>query len=463
MQSRRAFIRNIGLALPAFTLAGSLLSSCGNKQVESPKKRIKIGIIGAGISGLHAAYLLHLDQRYEIEILEASDRIGGRIRSDKQLFGLCPVEIGASNIYGNGGEWYNIASRNGLKRLDGLESTYFIGNSDYNDDEIESDSDFIRMKSTLDKMKYSPSSNDLSIDAFCHMEGVPERVKFILKAQTEQVLGTDIDRASLNYSQAEALSRLNAEQYKGVNFDSAIYDQYKSILPYVNNNIKINGIDYSGDKVIVKDHLQQSHTYDRVIVTVPLSILKIQEGKANHIHFNPQLPPSKIEAMNNLGMDAGIKVFLKLNKRFWQQDTGSVYLDAMIGKYDLVYSDDLNQTYVLSALVTGKAAESDLGMKNDREIVDSIKSDWKKLLGDAYSDIITDHKIVNWSNDPNIGGCFSYHKVGTDYNVREVLAASINNKLFFAGEACHTENKSGTVEGAIETAIKTVKQIQQLA
>lgn len=463
MQSRRAFIKNIGLALPAFTLAGSLLTSCGSKKGESPNKRIKIGIIGAGISGLHAAYLLHFDQHYEIEVLEASDRIGGRIQSEKSLFGLCPAEIGASNIYTRGGEWYNAASINGLKRIDGIESTYFIGQSDYNDNEIETDSDYIRMKSTLDKMKHSTSSDDVSIDAFCDMEGVPERVKFILKAQTEQLLGTNIERASLNYSQSEALSRLNTEQYKGANLESVIFDKYKSILPFVSNNIKINSIDYTGDKVVVTDHLQQKYFYDRVIVTVPLSILKIQEGKANHIQFIPKLPNSKIEAMNKLGMDGGYKIFLRLNKRFWKQDTGAVYLDAAISKYDVIFSDDSKQEYVISALVTGKTAESNLGMKNDREIIESIKSDWKQLLGTNYSDIIADHKIVNWSNDSNIGGCFSYHKVGTEYNVRQVLSESINNKLFFAGEACNTENKSGTVEGAIETAIKTVKAIQILA
>src|SRR5688572_8394893 len=112
MQTRRDFIKNAALALPAFSLASVLLSSCNKKENNGPRK--KIGIIGAGISGLHAAYLLHNYDQYDIEVLEAGDTIGGRIQSSEYAFNTCNIELGASTIYGKN-SWFDIVKYNDPK------------------------------------------------------------------------------------------------------------------------------------------------------------------------------------------------------------------------------------------------------------------------------------------------------------------------------------------------------------
>ena len=128
MQSRRSFIKNIALAIPAMSMASVMLSSCSKKDELPRKTRKRIGIIGAGISGLHAAMLLHENPQFDIEILEAGDRIGGRIHSMDNAFGMGNVELGASEIYGTNNAWYGIVTRSqtALVASQGA-STYVIG------------------------------------------------------------------------------------------------------------------------------------------------------------------------------------------------------------------------------------------------------------------------------------------------------------------------------------------------
>ena len=64
-------------------------------------KKNKVLVIGAGISGLAAAKNLN-DSGYDVTILEAKDRIGGRLYTDRSL-GV-PLEVGANWIHDNNPE-----------------------------------------------------------------------------------------------------------------------------------------------------------------------------------------------------------------------------------------------------------------------------------------------------------------------------------------------------------------------
>ena len=65
---------------------------------------------------------------------------------------------------------------------------------------------------------------------------------------------------------------------------------------------------------------------------------------------------------------------------------------------------------------------------------------------------ITDSAIHTWQ------GNRSYDAPGVG-NAREILASSVNNKIFFAGEATHTGGHHGTLHGAMETALRAVIEI----
>ena len=101
---RRNFVRLVALGLPA-----SLAAACGTSGPEqsattssaptpaSTERNADVLVVGAGIAGLRATEVLVAAGRRVI-VLEARDRLGGRIYTDRS-WGV-PVELGASWIHG---------------------------------------------------------------------------------------------------------------------------------------------------------------------------------------------------------------------------------------------------------------------------------------------------------------------------------------------------------------------------
>lgn len=107
---KRSFLKNIAIALPAISLAYILLSSCGDKPPSDFSRKMLIGIIRAGVSGLNSALLVNNFNKYEIYVLEVTDRIGGRVFSadSNNSISSKPLEDGPDLIYGNDNAWYEI-------------------------------------------------------------------------------------------------------------------------------------------------------------------------------------------------------------------------------------------------------------------------------------------------------------------------------------------------------------------
>ncbi|MEZ4805602.1 MAG: NAD(P)/FAD-dependent oxidoreductase [Bacteroidia bacterium] len=465
MLSRRHFLKNTVLAIPAYSLAGFLLSSCG-KQIISPRQNgKKIGIIGAGIAGLQAAKNLY-EQQYEVEIIEASDRIGGRIFTDSDKMQGFHVELGADSVYGEQNKWFQLLQGyTSIETTNHSPATYFINGLRYNQTEINNDSDYTKMLEKLKGMTSYQSGQDVSLSDYMQAQNIPERVKFIFSEISEDLIGTSVDRASLRLNSNEGIGKLNQikHQYPNVNLSKVVEKNYQSILPYVLNNTPIASINYSGDQVLVTDKNQVVRTYDKLIVTVPLSILKLQTHEANHIKFVPELPKEKQIAMESLGMDSGVRVLLAVNQMFWHAGAKTLYTGGKIGKFDILHEDEANQKHLLSATISGEFAEQHIDMMNEHELLAFIKNEWKDLIGEDAANSIVDHKFKFWSKDPYIQGTFSYFKVGGNENSRQILAKPIDNKVFFAGEAYNTGKNSGTVQGAMETADIVSKSILELS
>ncbi len=461
MQTRRDFIKNVTLALPAFSLAQVLLTSCNRKDKETGTDRKKIGIIGAGISGLHAALLLNSYNQYDIEILEAGDKIGGRIQSVEYAFNTCNIELGASNIYGHN-SWYDIVKHTGPKVIPFNPPASYVMDSELKSSvELNSESDYTFMLQKFNSMTSFVPTADMTIAQYISLSNVPERVRFIFEQKTEGFIGTSVDRASVAANKSEGIGKILEQQYAANtdSFSKIIRQHYAPILPMVSNNVPVTEIDYSGPKIKVTDARQSSRLFDKLIITVPLSILKLKSNQPCYIKFIPELPASKYEAMEYLGMDAGVKIFLKLNAKFWHQDAKTIYTNGKYGKFDIVSENNLTNTFVLSSTYFGKFAE-DLNNKSEQEIVDDIKHEWKNTISLAAANSICGQKVEFWSKNPYIQGAFSYHKVGGGMQFREELAKQVADKLFFAGEATNYAKQSGTVNGAIDTSVRVVEEVR---
>ncbi len=401
---------------------------------------------------------LLLSIRQAVEILEASDWVGGRILSltNTNFSSNNNIELGADVAIGaDNNAWLTIIEPYHPQRVENTTSkAYIIDEKIKKEEEMIQDADFRKMNSALNST-YAYASSDVSLEQFMENSDVPERVKSIYQSNIETFLGGSFDRVSILMANAEGLKSNKKDQYRlqNDNFSDILHKHYAPVLPLVRNNTPVTEINYAQDVIRVKDGNGVIHEYDKLIITVPLSILK-----DNDISFTPSLPASKTDAMDMLGMDDGVRIILKVNKAFWPANSSMLYSNGDAGVFTISQDQDNPDNYILSSLVKGKTAE-ELNNKSEANIVSDIQKDFSKVFGKSAGDAIVDSKIIFWSQLPYIKGTYSYHKVNGSMNNRKTLAAPINDKIFFAGEATNYSGNSGSIHGAIETSVRAANEV----
>jgi lysine-specific histone demethylase 1B len=209
----------------------------------------------------------------------------------------------------------------------------------------------------------------------------------------------------------------------------------------------VSKIDYSQSTILITDSNNNTFNADKVIITVPIPILKSAD-----IEFIPALPDEKITAFSKIGMDAGMKVFLKFSNKFFDQNIigGSVcaaYADDRIGK---AQNDN-----ILLAFIMGEQAEYLTSLGSDAAITSALIQELDIMYnGQASASFIASH-VENWTTNPYIKGAYSYSTIGMG-DARKIASQALSEKLYFAGEAMNTNGHHQTVHGAVETGYREV-------
>lgn len=236
--------------------------------------------------------------------------------------------------------------------------------------------------------------------------------------------------------------------------------RFDSVRDLVQLNTQVTSINASGEKIIITDANGGQVEANKVIVTVPLSILK-----KNVISFTPGLPTAMTSAMGKLGMDHSIRVLIDFKKNFWGATTGHLWGgSAFAGCYSSgLGRSEFNQT--LSITINGpKAVElSDQGSDMITTILnelDTIYAGQATLFVRRAFDTNEVLSIIkDWGKDEFIQGGFSYPLASATLADRESLGMVVQDKLFFAGEATDFTGDAGTINGALASAERVAEQV----
>ncbi len=355
----------------------------------------KVIIVGAGASGLAAAKKLE-EQGINYQILEATDKVGGRIQKDEN-FADFPIDLGA--------EWIH-ADKSILTELLGQPGT----------------------EPEMETILYQPLDIYVVEGSFYYQIPPVELETFYESYITEY-------------------------KFKNTTWFDYIHDNFATVVSdNIVFNASVNSIDYSGDKVVVTTVDGSEYIGDQVISTVSVGVLK-----SDAITFVPVLPVEKKEAIESVELLPGFKLCLKFSEKFYPD---IIIVDTPSGEktyYDMAYHKE-KEDQVLGLLTTGISAEEYYQLENPQAIVDAVLEELDAHLDGAASQYYTGEYILkDWGQQVSTLGTWPSNSANS--STIEALNAPLDGKVFFAGVSFDDKELRGSVQSAITSGYDVVDRV----
>jgi monoamine oxidase len=426
-------------------------------------------IIGAGMAGLAAAGDLGR-AGLSVCILEARDRIGGRVFTQRDPECGSAIELGAEFIHGKPREILNPLQTAGvtLHEVDGDNWCALEGR-------LTACNFFSDVDSILRAM--DDSLPDESFLAFLERSYGNPRTKKLQQAK-QRAIGyvsgfnaADPAKVGVHW----LVEEMRAEET--IQGDHAFRSQngYEDLLSIFRQQITGRGVEVRtativrsvnwrrGNVRVTVQCSQGPSTLDasRVLITLPLSLLKAPIGQLGAIQFIPALPQPKIAALDHLEMGKAIRLVLP-SPRTGRNLASLAFLFSRDEWFPTWWTTMPKKAPIITGWAPFRSAER-LSGQSDSFVVEKSLETLSNLLGPSAQELqslLEAAYFHDWQQDPFSMGAYSYGKVGAD-GAQHAMAAPLNNTLFFAGEATDTSGHNGTVHGAIASGHRAAAQILQ--
>ncbi|OED37179.1 amine oxidase [Chromatiales bacterium (ex Bugula neritina AB1)] len=225
------------------------------------------------------------------------------------------------------------------------------------------------------------------------------------------------------------------------------------ILDRITYNSQVMAIDYSGERIQVTDAAGTIRSADKVVVTAPIKILQRSD-----IDFIPALPESKTRVIENAKIWSGLKVFLEFDHQFYPtflsfsdsetRDGQRLYYDAAYGQY--------TTKNILGLFAVGMQAERYQAL-SDKDLLQQILRELDEVFDGVATRSYLQHVVQNWNDDPYAGA--AYLADVEDLSTSRVLSKSVDERVYFAGEAYTNFDDWGGVHAATRSAADAVNEL----
>jgi len=429
-------------------------------------------VIGAGIAGLEAAHRLKR-AGLSVCVLEARDRVGGRIETHHDPGWPAPIDMGAEFIHGRPPALLGALRASGIRARAMPERHQLFRHGRLIDgakrwkDALELTDDLGGEERTVDELLQSPAWR----------RRAPVETRRLARAYLEGFNAADLAQASV---QAIVEQQRAAERISGdwLGRPSGGYGALPLRLAQAITRVAQGRASLRLGVIVTRVAWQPGSVSAHAraadgtrlgpvkaraaVITVPLGVLQAQPPAPGALTFAPGLPAPVRNALDGLVMGAVTKVVLRLNSSPWRghraQPIGFVHVPG--APFPTFWSATDSPRPILVAWAGGPAAERLRGV-GETGLRAAATATLARAFGSTHREFLPliDGVLVRvWADDPFARGAYSYVKVG-HRTAGRMLAAPIARTLFLAGEATDVEGWSGTVHGALESGARAARDV----
>ncbi|MGH8950237.1 MAG: flavin monoamine oxidase family protein [Acidimicrobiia bacterium] len=400
-----------------------------SSQVTSKLRQVVV--VGAGLAGLVAARRL-ADDGLDVLVLEARDRVGGRLWSYRLPNGEI-VELGGEWISRSQRVVLDLAAELGLGLIDtGMD---FISRDPVGGAPIPAGEHQRLGQALSDRMSQLEPSDLGTMTAEAVLAGLGETgpAMSVLRSRLQGTAGASLaDVAAAEIGEEFGIGQ--QEPYVRIEGGNDLLAERLAQGLDVQLEIVVTSVHWSGEggAVVARN---EEFPASAIVLAVPLGVLK-------RLVFEPDLPDDLLAVVDGLRMGTGVKVGI-----------GTVGPPPMFRRQDT----DIPAWYWTGLGADGEVRKAITGFAGSKEGVGVLMEETRRRLRRAAPEVTLDgdHVVADWGSDPFSGGCYSVIGPGQRRPL-EVLARPIGG-VFLAGE--HV-NGSGTIEGAITSGEDAVQRLR---
>lgn len=404
-------------------------------------------VVGAGTAGLAAAREI-ADAGLDVRVLEARDRLGGRLHTRHDLAGV-PIEFGAEFLHTAANPLRPVLQKAGITERDGAskhepsasfraELGAFLTSTPFPEEDLSAEA-------LLRDVSADPASGRLLTEAFDAQHG---------REELRRTSAADaFHELELEHADDEYMGEHNFRVPDGWD---AVVDHLAAGLHCETRN-RVEHIRLAGDEVVVEAASpdgQRMYRAAQVIVTAPLGVLKNGD-----IQFTPALPADKSAAIETMITLDIVKFVFIFDGDVWNLDS-SIWRPELLPAtwWHSTWDGAPNDETVIVGWAVGDQARQMLQWTPD-EMISQARETLRTVLGDRAIEprFATFH---SWGADPYTRGSYSHVPPGAARDVRERLAEPTDGRLFWAGEAT-ASFRPRTVGGAYSSGKRAAEEVLQ--
>ena len=425
-------------------------------------------VIGAGAAGLAAALRLK-EEGLRVAVLEARDRVGGRIETCRDSAFACPIEMGAEFVQGRVPSFRKRARALGLDVRNQLDVHWYR----FGASALERESDVFEAVSQL---LIASGRADVPFASFLEdprtRKRWPEQVRTLAAMFVEGYYAAPIAHAgtaALRFMEEKSAEVGGLSIRRVMDGYDALTTRMAEGMNRTRGELWVNSIAHSvhwsatGVRVEARTGSGVElppFEADAAVVTLPLAVLAAEPPAVGAVSFAPGLA-RKMEAIRRLETGPIVKIAIRFRRSFWED---------VVRPFGFVHGPgaDVPTWWMphplrVPALIGWTGGPKAVALSNlDSSLVlrHALKS-LAALFGRPERDIeqlVEVYRVRDWQADPFARGGYAVFPVG-GLEAQQELARPVGDRLFFAGEATHTGGFAGTVHGALETGERAAEEL----